>query len=108
MSTHPRTLFYDSEDSDAHYNDFQYWKDSLSNVDEEDVRSVTAGDSSGERRQFRRRKRRPVRPPVFGLTSEEEEEGEEDKKGTRWRRKWAFPVPRADRTGGRKENRSRR
>ncbi len=46
------------------------------------MRSVTAGDSSGERRQRRRRKRpatkrRPVRPPIFGLTSEEEEEGEE-------------------------------
>jgi hypothetical protein len=84
MSTHPRTLFYDSEDSDAHYNDFQYWKDSLSNVDEEDVRSVTAGDSS-EGRQRRRRKRpatkrRPVRPLVFGLTSEEEEEEGEEKR----------------------------
>jgi hypothetical protein len=83
VQSHPRTLFYDSEDSDAHYNDFQYWKDSLSNVEEEDVRSVTAGD--GERRQRRRRKRpatkrRPVRPPVFGLTSEEEEEGEGDEK----------------------------
>jgi hypothetical protein len=85
VHSHPRTLFYNSEDSDAHYNDFQYWKDSLSNVDEKDVRSVTGPGDSGERRQRRRRKRpatkrRPVRPPVFGLTSEEEEEGERDEK----------------------------
>jgi len=49
------------------------------------VRSVTAGDSGGERRQRRRRKRpatkrRPVRPPVFGLTSEEEDEEEREEK----------------------------
>ncbi len=44
------------------------------------MRSVAAGDGEGRRRRRRKRpatKRRPVRPPVFGLTSEEEEEGEE-------------------------------
>ncbi len=86
VQSHSRTLFYDSEDSDAHYNDFQYWKDSLSNVDEKDVGSVTgAGDGEGRQRRRRKRpatKRRPARPPVFGLTSEEEgeEEGERDEK----------------------------
>jgi hypothetical protein len=52
-------------------------------VDEEDVRSVTAGDGEGRQRRRRKRpatKRRPVRPPVFGLTSEEEDEGEGEEK----------------------------
>ncbi len=65
-------------------------------MEEEDVRSVTAGDGEGRQRRRRKRpatKRRPVRPPVFGLTSEEEEEGEGDEKRDEMEEEVGFSGP---------------
>jgi hypothetical protein len=69
-----RTLFYDSDETDPSYNGFQYWKDILKDVGDEEARKILLREPAERRRIRPIRGRRPR--ATYGISSEDEEEDE--------------------------------
>jgi hypothetical protein len=69
-----RTLFYDSDETDPSYNGFQYWKEILKDVGDEEARKILLREPAERRRIRPIRGRRPR--ATYGISSEDEEEDE--------------------------------